>query len=204
RMFCVDDAPDGLFALSIIWIILILAIFLILSLYYVVVILKAIKYVDEKKNITIKELYIEALEGFSGYLIVKGYCILKVSLKLLMLVVPGIITLVQYGFASLAYVIDGKQKGEALESSRDIIRNCWVQYLDYSLSCLGIFLFLLIPFVVSFDIFIQAAVMKNIVWLARIVDLIESCFVLVAAIYLVVFYYHLYKELKERYILKNK
>ena len=200
KMFCVDDLPDGLFALPKFWIVVVLVSFLVLFLYYLVVILKAIKYVDEYKSITIKELHEESLRIFPGYLMVKGYFAFNVVLKTVMFIVPGIIAMVQYGFSSLAFVIDGKQKGEALTFSREIIKAFWTQYLDNSLICLGLFIIVLSPFVVSLDIFIQAAVMKDIVWLARMIDLIESSSIMFASIFLVVFYYCLYKELKERYI----
>lgn len=204
KMFCVDNAPDGLFALPLPWIVIIVTVFTALFLYYLVVILKAIKYVDEKKNISIKELYEESLISMPGYLCLKGYWSFNVLLKTAMLIVPGIIAIIQYGFVSLAFVVDGKKKGEALQFSKDIIKAYWTQYLDNSLICLLLFVLVMSPFVVSLDIFVQAAVMKNIVWAAKIVDLIESSFIMFSTIFLVVFYYCLYKELRDRYLVKDQ
>ncbi len=167
-------------------------------LIYLSAMIKTIQYADEGKPFGVMDAYRWAWGAFGSYLWVKILFVLKVALWSLLFVVPGIIFGIFYCLSGMAFVIDGKKGEDAFIYSRKIVRTNFA-------ACVGCVAFIVLflsavcaAVVVFLDGLIVLARLKGHLLLANLIDAAEVLTILASSVFLLVFVYYLYKELKSR------
>ena len=167
-------------------------------LFYQVAILKTIESSDKKNGITASSAYGEAFSLFWPLLGVVLRVVVRVILWSLLLIIPGIIFAIFYSFANMAFLFDGKKGYEALIFSKQIVKPYLGKFLGNSfvaiLVLLPVYIFITIILSLIFGGYDpKEPTLSGVIGVG--VGNIASA---LASIYLLIFFYHLYKELKSR------
>lgn len=163
---------------------------------YIVALLIAIHSADQDKKSDVGSAYKGAFDMLGPYLLVSALFVLKVSVRSLLFLIPGIVAGAYYGFAGSALLVDQKRGSAALLFSRNIVEPKIKQYLAYvSLSALcllavcAVGIFLLDTLVVFYQLKYE--------WLiAGIIDCAEAGWLAFIVVLWQIFYYYLYQEFK--------
>ncbi|MDD3374118.1 MAG: hypothetical protein PHY73_00110 [Candidatus Omnitrophica bacterium] len=185
-----DAGPSGLSVLisAIIFILTIL-----ISLFYSIALIKTVHNVAQDQSVNAVEMYKQAKDIFSPFAIVSILVFVKVILWSLLLIVPGIIFSVLYGFSSYSVIIDDKRGNEALAFSKSVIKSNLKEFLLKMFALMGAMILaaILISLVSAFFILIP--------FIGVAVGTIASEVVKAAlGIYALIFSYYLYQDLKNK------
>ncbi len=177
----------------VLFIALIVVTFLAVMIFSVAMI-KAIKACDEKKDVSLRDLYQLSFAGLGPFCVVILWVFVKVSLWSFLLIVPGVVFALFYSFAQIVFILDGKQGVSALEASRSMIQPYFWEFVGKSFVAGLIFL------VVSgiFSFILHYFFPLNAGWdlvFARILENLVNSFL---GVFPMTFGYFLYKDLKER------
>lgn len=174
-----------------------MAVTFLFFLLYLSAIVKTIQWADEGKPLSVVASYRWAWQTFRSYLWVKFLFVLKVALWSLLLVVPGIIFGIFYCLSGMAFVIDGKKGEAAFVHSRKIVQAHFMACVGY-VSFIVLFLSAVCAsVVVLLDGFIVLVRLKGYFFLANLIDAVEVLTILASSVFLLVFVYYLYKDLRD-------
>ena len=155
------------------------------SLFYSIALIKTTHKAAQGQPVDAVEMYKEAKDVFKPFAIVSILVFVKIILWSLLLIVPGIIFSVLYGFSSLSVIIDEKRGNGALVFSKTVIKSNLKEFLLKMLSLMGIML--LISFISSFLLLIPL-----------IGVIFNEAVKAVLGIYALIFTYYLYQDLKNK------
>jgi hypothetical protein len=142
--------------------------------------------------------YAQGLRILDSYLWVKFLFVFKVLCWSLLFVAPGIVFGVLYNFSGMAAAVDGKKGMEALRVSKKIIAQNISDYLYSVIITVTISVLGGAACIMSLDILLSFFALRGQHILARMIDVLEVGLIAAAGIYLLIFYYYLYKALRDR------
>jgi len=134
---------------------------------------------------------------FRSYLWVKILYVLKVFCWSLLLIIPGVIFGVYYSSSSLALIVDNKRGQEALKLSQMVIKPNFTKYLTCLLLMFILLLIACVLFIFVFDTYIVLFTLRGKLFLAEVIGFLEVTWIAMAGVFFYVFYYYLYKDLKD-------
>jgi len=183
---------------------LLVSVALFYSLLSIMAFVKFLDSAHRDQTLGIFEAYKEALRQYGSLLSVYGLFTGKIFLWGLLLILPGIYFGILYNFAPLAVLVDNKKGMEALNFSRSLVRPNIIKYLDYILLSFGSVALICIPFFVCLDFVVKWALSRQYSWLVHSGGILEFFVLLTAGHFLMVFYYFVYCEFKNRIRLDSK
>ena len=163
-------------------------------LLFSIAMLKKVKACDEGQALLPLEAYKEARPLLGSFIVVNLWVLLKVVLWSLLLIIPGIVFALFYSFAQMTFVFEGKKSLSALRASRDIIQPFFFEFFWKSLVA-GI-LFCVVSGSINF--IIERIFSLKTGYDPVIVATLENFIGGFLGVFLVVFWYFFYKDLKGR------
>jgi hypothetical protein len=158
----------------------------------------AISKADRGGNPDVISSYSQALRILDSYLWVKILFVFKIFCWSLLLVIPGIIFGVLYNFAGMAIAVDGKKGKEAFVFSKEIIGTNLYDYLYCTIPVLAFLALFCAGFILYLDILIAYFSLIGNTFLAKGIDFLEIGLVAMTALFFLIFYYFLYKTLRDK------
>ena len=142
--------------------------------------------------------YQQGMRILDSYLWVKFLFVFKVLCWSLLLVVPGIMFGVLYNFSGMAAAVDGKKGMEALRDSKDIIARNISDYLYCVILTLTVAVLGCAVYIISLDTLLSVAYQTGHRLAGEVINIAEVALVAVTGIYFLIFYYYLYRALRDR------
>jgi len=160
--------------------------------------IRAIGLADEGGSPGVAAAYAQGTRLLDSYLWVKFLFVFKVLCWSLLFVIPGIIFGVFYNFSGMAAAVDGKKGMDALRVSRRIIAPNVPDYLFGVICSLTMAVMASALYILTMDTFIIFFTLRGNYFMASVVDFTEIAFVAAAGTYWLIFYFYLYKALRDR------
>jgi len=165
---------------------------------YQIAIIKTIMSVENNEKLDSVDAYSAALNLFGPVAIVGILVTAKVFLWSLLLIIPGIIFGIYYSFSVFAAIIEGKKGNDALRFSKDIVRSNIGKFLGNTIvaGIVTIPCFLIINIIIT-AVF-GAKTGGNIGIMPTTGEALARFCSVVISVYVTIFYYFLYQELKKQ------
>jgi len=167
-------------------------------LHFIATMVKAIINADNGGQPKLIESFRRADRICAAYIWVKILFVFKVICWSILFVIPGIVAGILYNFAGMALLVDGKRGQEALQHSKEIIKQNFFDYLFSTVMMLTVLMLICAAFILLFDNLILIFVLQKIYFSAMLIDLLEISIILLSGIYFLIFYYYLYKDLQKK------